>query len=208
MKEDLRIVKTKTRLSNALLDLAKTKPIKEIKISELCSLAKVSRATFYNNFQSVEEVFIYYVSTFEKPLEELLSKEMNKVDSKDRKILSKMWMSFLFPLVEELEKKRDDFIEILSNQSIASDFYIAFLKLLTGVLTKMIHLFHMHYDLEIPDDIAIPYLAGGLCDLLIHLVKQKDNYTLEEKQYFVYHLVFEMANYFFENHQSGEKKNG
>ena len=44
---DLRIAKTKSRLTAALSVLAAQKPIDKITVSELCKEATVNRTTFY-----------------------------------------------------------------------------------------------------------------------------------------------------------------
>lgn len=41
----------------ALLQLIKQKPLSAINISELCSVAGVSRMTFYRNYDSIEDIF-------------------------------------------------------------------------------------------------------------------------------------------------------
>lgn len=56
MKIDKRIVKTKTNLRNALLNLAQDKKLDDITVSELTSYAKVNRSTFYLHYDSIASV--------------------------------------------------------------------------------------------------------------------------------------------------------
>ena len=58
MKIDKRIVKTKTSIKNALLDLAQDKILDDITVSELTAYAKVNRSTFYLHYDSVMEVLV------------------------------------------------------------------------------------------------------------------------------------------------------
>ena len=56
MKIDKRIIKTKTNIKNALLDLAQNKKIEDITVSELTSHAHINRSTFYLHYDSVAGV--------------------------------------------------------------------------------------------------------------------------------------------------------
>lgn len=55
---DRRKRKTRVAIENALLDLMQYKPINTITISELAEAADINRKTFYNNYNSVEDVII------------------------------------------------------------------------------------------------------------------------------------------------------
>lgn len=58
--KDLRIVKTKIALHNALLDLLKDKALEDISISEICRKATINRGTFYLHYNQVEDLFEEY----------------------------------------------------------------------------------------------------------------------------------------------------
>lgn len=60
MKTDLRIIKTKESLRNALLKLLEEKPLEQISISELCREAKINRGTFYLHYDNVDALFEEY----------------------------------------------------------------------------------------------------------------------------------------------------
>lgn len=49
-------------LSEALLKLMEKKPFKEIKVSELCEKAGVSRVSFYRNFNLMSDILVRYLS--------------------------------------------------------------------------------------------------------------------------------------------------
>lgn len=54
---DARIVKTKSKLENALLCILERKLIENISVLELCNKADVNRSTFYVYYNSVEDLF-------------------------------------------------------------------------------------------------------------------------------------------------------
>lgn len=55
-KVDVRIVKTKERLKDALFQLLKVKSLEKISISEICTLASVNRNTFYAHYSSLNSL--------------------------------------------------------------------------------------------------------------------------------------------------------
>lgn len=60
MRTDMRIVKTKEALHNALLELLNEKSLEVISISEICRKAKINRGTFYLHYTQVEDLFEEY----------------------------------------------------------------------------------------------------------------------------------------------------
>jgi len=67
---DVRIKRTKKLLSDALLELLKSKPIEKITPTELCRKATVNRNTFYSHYKSTDQV-----------LSEIENELLNTVDS-------------------------------------------------------------------------------------------------------------------------------
>ncbi|MCM3758006.1 TetR/AcrR family transcriptional regulator [Sporosarcina aquimarina] len=60
MRTDLRVIKTKEALHNALLEVLDEKSLNAISISEICRRAKVNRGTFYLHYAQVEDLFEEY----------------------------------------------------------------------------------------------------------------------------------------------------
>ncbi len=200
-KQDLRIIKTKKKLSEACIDLMKEKPLSDIKVSELCEKAGISRATFYNNFNSVDEIFTYFITCFEEPFEEIFEKKIQDVDVNQPDALSSIWKSYIFPIIEELEKRREDLNSILSKQNLTGDFYITLVQMVSTIMKRLLSFYKKKLQLDIPDDLAISYAAGGTTALICQLLIDGDKYTLEEKQYYVFHICFELSDYYFARHQ-------
>ena len=55
-KVDIRIIKTRKFIREAVLRLLSQKKIEEISITELAEEAQINRKTFYNYYQSVSDV--------------------------------------------------------------------------------------------------------------------------------------------------------
>ena len=65
-------LKSQQWLTENLLDLMEEKPYEEISIMDICKKADLSRQTFYNYFESKEELFRYLLrSTYDSKLNSL-----------------------------------------------------------------------------------------------------------------------------------------
>ena len=60
-KGNRQIGRTRNAILGAYLDLLRESPSKKIKISAICERADISRPTFYNHFQTKEEVLLSYL---------------------------------------------------------------------------------------------------------------------------------------------------
>lgn len=75
MGQDQRSVGTKTQLREALLVLAKNKPIEKISVKDLCETAKVNRTTFYYHYKVVEDILTDIQDEMENELITFLTNE-------------------------------------------------------------------------------------------------------------------------------------
>ena len=55
-------IRSKKKLMDALLQLMNEKPYKDISVTELCGMAKLSRPAFYKNFGEIDNVLKCYLS--------------------------------------------------------------------------------------------------------------------------------------------------
>ncbi|MCD7949229.1 MAG: TetR/AcrR family transcriptional regulator [Erysipelotrichaceae bacterium] len=81
-----RINETKNKIYNAFIELAKTKPIHTISISQLCQMAHINRSTFYHYYGSqydvLNELSNQFVSTIENQLLESDFRDQKSVQNK------------------------------------------------------------------------------------------------------------------------------
>lgn len=67
-KEDIRVIRTKRDLANALEELLGEKNIQDIQIKDITDRAMISKNTFYNNFNDKNELLIYLFQRYEDKL--------------------------------------------------------------------------------------------------------------------------------------------
>lgn len=81
-KIDKRVIKTKNQIYKGLLSLFEKMSFKDIKVSEICKIAKVNRTTFYAHFSNKQELFNNFMNDIQKELiDELKSIKQNSFKS-------------------------------------------------------------------------------------------------------------------------------
>lgn len=58
---DSRIIRTKKKLQDGLIDLLKQNSILDISVSELCRTANVDRNTFYSHYSNISELCSLFI---------------------------------------------------------------------------------------------------------------------------------------------------
>jgi AcrR family transcriptional regulator len=81
-KLDMRVKRSRKLLQDALLQLMKEKPFRDIQITEIADRAQVARPTFYLHYQSKQELLLSHVDdVFEEFYNEQLSKQTDPEQS-------------------------------------------------------------------------------------------------------------------------------
>ena len=118
-KEDFRIRKTKANLYKGILELMKKKTIEQIKITDICKASNINRSTFYDHFQTIQELLEYLVLDSK---EELIQ-ELEKITSTPKMAIKDYYLKLIESYVTYIEKhptikstielvKRNDFSTI------------------------------------------------------------------------------------------------
>jgi AcrR family transcriptional regulator len=73
-KEDRRVVRTRDRLGDALVELLVQKPFDEITVQDVLDRARVSRSTFYSHFRDKNDLFLSDAEDFFEGMATALSR--------------------------------------------------------------------------------------------------------------------------------------
>lgn len=173
-KTDLRILKTKKVLLDTLIKLMKQKNFEKIKISDICENALINRSTFYAHY---EDKYDLLMDLFENQKVTLL-KELE--DNNNSKIFSKDYtMNLLSIVINHLEENKEVYSSILANNrnGILLDFLI---ETIERDVKEKIKSNNEIIESNIPIDFIIKFYSGGLINIGMSLLTQKDNYSKEE----------------------------
>ena len=102
---DKRILNTKKKLTNSLLELLKEKKINDITVLELCKEAKINRTTFYKYYKDVEDLVV-------KIEESLLSDLEKNISDIKRNYL----ISFTGKIIETISEHKEIYTKLLGTK--------------------------------------------------------------------------------------------
>lgn len=172
MQIDKRIIKTRTSIKNALMELAQTLDISKISVSELAAKALINRSTFYLHYTDVQSV----AADIEKEIAERISTYIDNFD------VDNIYNSIL-SLFRTLTKRLDE------NEAMKK--YIIYSTNSDDVISKVKEIFAEKTKQSILDafdnvsekDIKYPliFAASGVIDCYVKWVREDNgSISLEE----------------------------
>ena len=117
-KNDLRVVKTKNGIHQALLHILQNKPLMQIKVTELCKAANINRGTFYFHYEEVGDVF--------KELFEEMMLDLKESYDEPYKQMHPFTIETLDPNTIRIFhhiKKYEDFYKIVLSENVSMTYY-------------------------------------------------------------------------------------
>lgn len=155
-------LRSRACITEALLTLLKKERYTDITIKNICREADLSRQTFYQIFESKDEVIEYLFSNLFSEFEEQCNYFLDMT-------LSKLCCSFF-----EFFQEHENFISILIDNNMAYLLEQEFEHYL-----PKIELFKKINDTEAYPDYSVCYMAGALSQILIHWYKNGMNIPVE-----------------------------
>lgn len=175
---DLRVIKTRKNIYNALTNLLKAKAFEDIKVSDICQEALINRSTFYDHFTDKYELLIDYINSEKKMLENALdtNKEINNPKS--------YYIELIKILLNHIENVKDIYLSILENNqnSILMDIFM-------DVVTKDVEKRIKKYKSNIPHIIITKFYVGAVLNVCIDWLKNTSLYTKEEMLSYIESLI-------------------
>ena len=171
-KEDLRIIKTKNALRNALVMLMKDRQFEEIKTSDICNIALVNRSTFYSHYEDKYDLLVDIINVLKENLLNDLDKNTKIVNTKE------YYIELIRLLLNHINEKKDVYTKILINNhnSILMD-------ILEDTVMQDINKRIKKNKIKtsnIPANIFIKYYLGGVANVCIEWLNNQNNYTKNE----------------------------
>ena len=180
-KEDLRILKTKACLYRGLMNLMKTKPFEDIKISEICKESLINRSTFYDHFNDKYELIESLMNDMRKELIEKLDKSIKTNNIKE------YYIELMKILLDHIKSNIDIYssaIKINSN-SIARDMMTE--VIITSATKEIDERYENKSD--IPTKTIVLYYASGIINIIIESINNKKQFDTKE----LIHIIDELT---------------
>lgn len=170
--KDLRVVKTKDILYEALLLSLQSKPIDKITITEICSLAKINRGTFYRYFETVQQLFDEYFDIVQQKLKDAYIEPYKKTNFEVKFIDPKI-VRFFNHILEHKNFYRFALLESSDIQ-----YYKKVFQVLKEILNQTYE--KSYADNEVEYDYAISYQSNAIIGLLIEWIQRNFEETPDQ----------------------------
>ena len=172
-KTDLRVIKTNKILFEALTTLMKDKTFEKIKISDICEVALINRSTFYAHYEDKYELLLALI----EDLKDNLLIELNKNEAES--LSKEYFMKLLEILIDHINSKREIYSAILSHNKngIFVDFLI---DVANRDLAKRLKDSQEVIKSNIPADIISKFYLGGIINIGVDWIINKDKYNKEQ----------------------------
>lgn len=172
-KTDLRVIKTNKILFEALTTLMKDKTFEKIKISDICEVALINRSTFYAHYEDKYELLLALI----EDLKDNLLVELNKNEAES--LSKEYFMELLEILIDHIDSKREIYSAILSHNKngIFVDFLI---DVANRDLAKRLKDNQEIIKSNIPADIISKFYLGGIINIGVDWIINKDKYNKEQ----------------------------
>ncbi len=175
LKEDVRIIKTKQSIENALMELLKKKTWDKISIKNICEQAMISRSTFYSHFADKYDLLSHLISGENLSFSRVSDSKDVREKIRDRLLRIKEAEVVLNNLFNG--RPEEEIVSMLSNQ---------FRDMAENVLAE-----HgvKDYISEEGLNIAIGFYAAGLSYTVALWIMQMPTVTVDEMTENLYWLI-------------------
>ncbi len=170
-KNDLRVIKTRNALYNALLTSMEEKPFEDIRVSDICNKALINRSTFYAHFDDKYELLASCIDDLKSSLTTELRKNKNISTTKE------YYMEVLKTFLDHLENKKDAYLAIAKHNSnnIVTDIICDAID--TDIIDRVKY---YHNDTKIPTNILAKFYSGAIVTVAIYWMYHINSYTKQE----------------------------
>jgi AcrR family transcriptional regulator len=180
-KEDLRIVRTKKSLTEALFKLLVESDFSSISVIDICEAANVHRATFYKHFKDKDDFLKFFIY-------DMVSRFKLKDDCTAEQFID-CYMAMLEDVLTYLNEKRNMFnllFEKAPNTLILDKLYAEIQKMVihrieNNIKNGMVYI--------IPEQIISAYFTGAFISLLKWWVTNDNPYTKNQMKAYMCMLV-------------------
>ncbi len=169
---DVRVVKTKRKVYEAMLLLMKDKTFEEIRVSDICEKAGINRSTFYAHFDDKYVLLDRLIKELREKLEEELKKGRSYGNLKE------YYMELMRVLLEHFEREREVYASVIMNNrnSVAMDMIY---DVINQDIVRRLNREYRNIN-GIPVEILVKFYLGAIFNVGREVVVNAGKYSKEE----------------------------
>ncbi|MFX3673475.1 MAG: TetR/AcrR family transcriptional regulator [Paenisporosarcina sp.] len=159
VRSDLRVIKTKQSLQEALLVLLQTKTLKSISITEICRMANINRGTFYLHYGQIEDLFEEYFKEIMKDLSDAYEEPYKHVLKLNPREINPSTIR-IFHHIEQ----NKNFYKIVFSRNVQMSYYYLLFDQISDLLKRD---FNLKLDKDINPEMMSAYQANAILGIVI-----------------------------------------
>lgn len=176
---DLRVQRTQRHLKNALVELLLEKPPEHITVKELTRKAEIARGTFYQYYDSVEDMFSSVCQEIENDYEEGLREAINSSDT----IMEVVYRIMIHPVY--YEEKHAPLLKLLYRKRSNNDMFLDTIKLIQTEISRRFEVSMEPWKAEL----ALSSIVWGHVEVLRRWANDPNAPPLDEMSKFYLELL-------------------
>ena len=178
IRTDLRVIKTKKKLQESLLNSLKTKKLDDITISEICDEASINRNTFYSHYRDIkslcDELKADYLGQFLSEVEKM-------------KLNGDTAQKIITYFLQTISVNKDFFLLLFSDSS-----GIVFLSTIVKMCLKGSSYSAGISSPVITEEDFFTFIVGGATNMIYEWINTKENIDSKEMgakiSFFIYNI--------------------
>lgn len=182
---DLRIIKTRTALSNALMELLNKKSFDEIKVVDICEMAQVHRTTFYKHFEDKYHLLNYVTNVIINELLESFAPIQGYASPEE------FYTLMLKAIVTYVHSNRRKFQLIVKNNTSGMFIHTMQNIISAHILEYLKEFSKSGYKFNAPLALIAHYRSGGMISIAYFLLESSNTYNIDEIYKYMYNLFYE-----------------
>lgn len=169
---DLRIIKTKKALQEAILNLLENKKLENISITEICKEANINRGTFYLHYNQIEDILVEF-------FEELM-KDLSEAYYEPYKHASVIYVNELNPShirIFHHVKKYSKFYKIAFSRNASINYYFLLYEKIKSLFSEFRQ---EEFQNGINSELYLAYQANAIIGLIMDWCENNFQYSVDE----------------------------
>lgn len=177
-KTDLRVIKTKNAIYDALISLLKDNLFEEIKVSDICKTALINRSTFYAHFEDKYDLVISLI----EDLRESLSQELSTIA--DDLSVREYYLELIKAFLNHIEGKEDIYRSIMMNNRNSIIMDMIYVTISDDINKRIDGLIN-----GVPGNVVSSFYLGGVVNIGFEWLKSGKTYSKEEMLEYLNKLI-------------------
>lgn len=172
-QENQRYNRTDKLIMSAFVKLLEKYPLTKISVKDICDEAMIKRATFYNHFESKEQLLLVVFDNLKEELYQSI------IDNSDNYLLNDFFYKIAEKTVDFVSKHREKIAIAIKN--INSDAYnMLILESINRSIKYIIAHSKDKLKVDIPIELVSRFYSGGFANLVMWWITTDNTYTKED----------------------------